>query len=74
MPFIVQVSSAGSLDMKDPRFAKIQTMLGMEVKYFLASDGKYKYYVGGFETLAEAKSVAKQLEGIGVAGAWPKTR
>jgi outer membrane protein OmpA-like peptidoglycan-associated protein/tetratricopeptide (TPR) repeat protein len=74
MPFIVQVSSSGSLDMKDPRFVKIQTTLGMEVKYFLATDGKYKYYVGGFETLSEAKSVAKQLEGIGVVGAWPKNR
>jgi outer membrane protein OmpA-like peptidoglycan-associated protein/tetratricopeptide (TPR) repeat protein len=74
MPFIVQVSSSSSLDMKDSRFVKIQTMLGMEVKYFLAIDGKYKYYVGGFETLAEAKSVAKQLESIGVEGAWPKNR
>ncbi|MDR1896432.1 MAG: carboxypeptidase regulatory-like domain-containing protein [Prevotellaceae bacterium] len=73
LPFIVQVAALGSLDMGKPEFAKIRTQLGLEVRYELV-DGKYKYYVGGFETLTEAKDVAQKLESIGIKGAWAKHR
>ena len=74
LPFIVQVSSSGVLDMKNPNFAKIRTQLGYEVKYVLASDGKYKYFIGGFETITEAKDVVEKLKNIGIKDGWARSK
>jgi outer membrane protein OmpA-like peptidoglycan-associated protein/tetratricopeptide (TPR) repeat protein len=72
-PFIVQIASGGTLDLKDPNFIKITTQLGLEVRYRLV-DGKYKYFVGFFGTLTEAKDVAAELTKTGITGAWPRSK
>ena len=71
--FIVQVASSGTLDLKQPDFIKITTRLSLEVKYKLV-DGKYKYFVGYFSTLTEAKDVAAGLDKIGIKGAWARSK
>ena len=60
--------------MKNPNFAKIRTQLGYEVKYVLAADGKYKYFIGGFETITEAKDVVEKLKNIGVKDGWARSK
>jgi outer membrane protein OmpA-like peptidoglycan-associated protein len=72
LPFIVQISSGGTLDLKDPIFAKITSQLGYKIKYKLV-DGKYKYYVGGFSTKTEADDVKIKLGGIGIKDAWARS-
>lgn len=72
--FIVQIASSGTLDLKDPKYAKVSQQLGYEVRSVLAEDGKYKYFVGYFETITEAKDVAKRLEGIGFSQPWARSR
>jgi len=72
LPFIVQISSGGTLDLKDPVFAKITSQLGYPIKYKLV-DGKYKYYVGGFTTKTEADDVKNKLSSIGVKDAWSRS-
>jgi peptidoglycan-associated lipoprotein len=72
-PFITQVASGGVLDLKQPDYIKITTQLGLEVKYKL-TDGKYKYFVGYFATLTEAKDVAAELNKIGIKGAWARSK
>jgi outer membrane protein OmpA-like peptidoglycan-associated protein len=73
-PFITQIASAGgTLDLKQPNFAKITTQLGLEIKYKLV-DGKYKYFVGFFGTLTEAKDAAAELSKIGIKDAWPRSK
>jgi outer membrane protein OmpA-like peptidoglycan-associated protein/tetratricopeptide (TPR) repeat protein len=67
--FITQIASSGTLDLKQPDFVKITTLLGLEVKYKLI-DGKYKYFVGFFNTKTEADDAAKDLGKIGIKGAW----
>jgi septal ring-binding cell division protein DamX len=69
--FVAQIASGGTLDLKQPDFVKITTKLGLEVKYKLV-DGKYKYFVGFFSTITEAKDAIKDLETIGIKGAWPR--
>jgi peptidoglycan-associated lipoprotein len=72
-PFIVQVAASGVLDLKQSDFIKITTQLGLEVKYKLV-DGKYKYYVGHFSTLTEAKDAVSALDKIGIKGAWARSK
>lgn len=73
LPYIVQVSSSGALDLNKDDFKKIKTQLGLEVRYIMVS-GSYKYYVGGFSTLTEAKDIAQKLESIGIKGAWARSK
>jgi peptidoglycan-associated lipoprotein len=72
-PFITQVASSGLLDLRQPDFVKITTQLGLEVKYKL-TDGKYKYFVGYFATLTEAKDAVVELNKIGIKGAWARSK
>jgi hypothetical protein len=72
-PFIVQVASSGVLDLKQPDFIKITTQLGLDVKYRLI-DGKYKYFVGFFGTLTEAKDAVEEVNKLGVRGAWARNK
>jgi outer membrane protein OmpA-like peptidoglycan-associated protein/tetratricopeptide (TPR) repeat protein len=72
-PFIVQIASGGTLDLKAPDFIKITTQLGLEVKC-KAVDGKYKYFVGFFGTITEAKDVAAALAKIGIKDAWARSK
>jgi hypothetical protein len=72
-PYIIQVASSGSLDLKDPNFLKITKQLGLEVKYKLV-DGKYKYFVGFFSTLTEAKDVVAELNKIGIKDTFPRAK
>jgi outer membrane protein OmpA-like peptidoglycan-associated protein len=69
--FITQIASSGSFDLKQPDFVKITTQLGLEIKYKLV-DGKYKYFVGFFNTKTEADDAANDLGKIGIKGAWPR--
>jgi peptidoglycan-associated lipoprotein len=71
--FITQVASTGSLDLKQPNLMKITTQLGLEVKYKLV-DGKYKYFVGFFNTMTEAKDAAAALNKIGIKDAWARSK
>jgi peptidoglycan-associated lipoprotein len=71
--YVVQVASTGVLDLKQPDFVKITTKLGLEVRYKLI-DGKYKYYVGFFNTITEAKDVIAELEKLGIKGTWPREK
>jgi outer membrane protein OmpA-like peptidoglycan-associated protein/tetratricopeptide (TPR) repeat protein len=72
--FIVQISSSGGLDLKQPGFAKITTQLGLDIKYKLV-DGKYKYFVGFFSTVTEAKDVAGEVNKIeGIKGAFQRSK
>jgi hypothetical protein len=71
--FIVQIASSGALDLKQPNFIKITTALSLDVKYKLV-DGKYKYFVGYFGTLTEAKDVAAELIKIGIKDAWARRK
>jgi outer membrane protein OmpA-like peptidoglycan-associated protein len=72
-PFITQVASLGSLDLKQPDFLKITKQLGLEIKYKLV-DGKYKYFVGFFATLTEAKDAKSALNQIGIKDAWARSK
>jgi outer membrane protein OmpA-like peptidoglycan-associated protein len=71
--FIIQIASGGVLDLKQPGFAKITTQLGLEVKYKLI-DGKYKYFVGFFITLQDAKDIVEDLKQIGFKDAWARKK
>ncbi|MDR1595263.1 MAG: carboxypeptidase regulatory-like domain-containing protein [Prevotellaceae bacterium] len=71
--FIVQIAAGGVLDLKQPGFAKVTTQLGFEVKYKLV-DGKYKYFVGFFSTLTEAKDIVDKLKQIGFKDAWARSK
>jgi outer membrane protein OmpA-like peptidoglycan-associated protein/tetratricopeptide (TPR) repeat protein len=70
-PYLVQIASSGALDLKSPDFIKITTQLGLEVKYKLI-DGKYKYFVGFFATMTEAKDVKEALSKIGIKDSYPR--
>jgi hypothetical protein len=72
-PFITQILSGGILDLKQPDFIKITTQLGLQVKYKLV-DGKYKYFVGFFSTLTEAKDAASELNKIGIKDTWARSK
>jgi outer membrane protein OmpA-like peptidoglycan-associated protein/tetratricopeptide (TPR) repeat protein len=67
--FIIQIASGTSLDLKNANYAKITKSLGLEVKYEIV-DGKYKYFVGFFNSLDEAKNIVNQLNKIGIKDAW----
>jgi hypothetical protein len=71
--YIVQIASGGVLDLKQPGFAKVTTQLGLEVKSKLV-DGKYKYFVGFFSTITEAKDIADKLKQIGFKDAWARSK
>jgi len=73
LPYIVQVASLATLDLDRADFKKIRTQLGVEVKHTLVN-GLYKYYVGGYSTLPEAKDMAEKLGNIGIAGAWARSK
>jgi peptidoglycan-associated lipoprotein len=72
-PYIIQIASSGTFDLKSPDFLKITSQLGLEVKYKLV-DGKYKYYVGFFDTSAETKDIIAELAKIGIKGAFPRSK
>jgi outer membrane protein OmpA-like peptidoglycan-associated protein/tetratricopeptide (TPR) repeat protein len=67
--YLTQIASSGSLDLKSPDFIKITKQLGLEVKYKLI-DGKYKYFIGFFDTKTEAKDVVDALAKIGIKDAF----
>jgi peptidoglycan-associated lipoprotein len=71
--FIIQIASSGVLDLKQPDFLKITSLLGLEIKYKLI-DGKYKYFVGFFDTLTEAKDVVNEIVKTGVKDAWARRK
>jgi outer membrane protein OmpA-like peptidoglycan-associated protein len=72
-PYITQIASGGTLDLKQPNFIKVTTQLGLEIRYKLV-DGKYKYFVGFFGTITEAKDVAAELAKIGIKDAWARSK
>jgi outer membrane protein OmpA-like peptidoglycan-associated protein len=72
-PYITQIASSGTLNLKLPDFIKITTQLGLEVKNKLI-DGKYKYFVGFFGTMTEAKDVAAELAKIGIKDAFGRSK
>lgn len=59
-PFRIQLSASRTLNMANPEFARIQTLINLPV-YNELSGGWYRYYVGGFNTLEEAKTVADKI-------------
>jgi peptidoglycan-associated lipoprotein len=71
--YITQIASTGTLDLKHSNFIKITKELGLEVKYKLI-DGKYKYFVGYFSTITEAKDVAGALATIGIKDAYARSK
>jgi outer membrane protein OmpA-like peptidoglycan-associated protein/tetratricopeptide (TPR) repeat protein len=73
LPYIVQIGVGGSLDLKNPDYAKVTTQLGLQVKAKLV-DGKYKYYVGGFNTKTEADDMKDKLVKIGFKDAWSRSK
>jgi peptidoglycan-associated lipoprotein len=70
--FIVQVASSKYLNLQRAEYAKITKQLGLDVKYKLI-DGQYKYFVGFFSTLTEAKDIVTQLDKIGIS-AWVRKK
>jgi outer membrane protein OmpA-like peptidoglycan-associated protein/tetratricopeptide (TPR) repeat protein len=71
--YITQVASSGALDLKSPNFIKITKQLGLEVKYKLV-EGKYKYFVGFFSTITEARDVVNELAKIGIKDAYVRAK
>jgi outer membrane protein OmpA-like peptidoglycan-associated protein/tetratricopeptide (TPR) repeat protein len=74
LPFIVQIASLAALTLDTPEFIKIKTQLGLDVRYKLADDGKYKYFIGGYATRTEAEDIANKIVSIGLPKPWVRSK
>ena len=60
MPFRIQVFASSKYDLSKPEFHKIKQAFNLEV-YVEQAGGLYRYFVGGFNTLEEAKTMANRI-------------
>lgn len=59
-PYRVQLSASKSLDLNKPEFHRITAQFNLPV-YAELSNGMYRYFAGGFNTMEEAKAMADRL-------------
>lgn len=65
--FTVRVLSASRLDLTDPKVSLAESALrGEKVWYQQTTDGRYRYYIGRFETREQASDAVKRLKDAGL--------
>lgn len=61
----IQVGSATTLNMDNANFKRLATQLNLQVFYERA-DGRYRYFVGGYNTREEAQAMATKVKALGI--------
>lgn len=70
--FTVQISTAGKLDMTDPKVRKAENALKEKAWYEKTSEGSYRYYIGKFRDRDQAASAVKTLKEAGISDCFVK--
>jgi outer membrane protein OmpA-like peptidoglycan-associated protein len=61
MPYRVQVLASSTYNLSKPEFIKIKQQFNLDVYVESAANGVYRYFVGGFNTMEEAKALANRM-------------
>jgi hypothetical protein len=61
MPFSIQIAASTTYSMNNADFTKIKQMFNLEVYAIKGADGRYRYFAGGFNTSAEAKTMCDRI-------------
>jgi len=61
MAFSIQIAASTTYNMNNADFVKIKQLFNLDVYALKGADGRYRYYAGGFNTQAEAKTMCDRM-------------
>ncbi|MDR2423839.1 MAG: OmpA family protein [Prevotellaceae bacterium] len=61
MPFRIQVFASRKYDLSKPEYHKIKQAFNLDIYVEQGADGMYRYFVGGYNTHAEAKAMVDRI-------------
>jgi outer membrane protein OmpA-like peptidoglycan-associated protein len=73
MPFRIQVFASSKYDLSKPEFHRLKQQFNLDV-YAEFSGGVYRYFVGGYSSMAEAKAMCDRINSMFGTQYFPKAK